>query len=148
MYSEKEASAIRKKFWTSLGQYMAPVPSASGESVNWINYKTGIKGISFKMNADTAGVYAAVEIYNQDIMLQHHYFDLFHKFARGSDIFSDRLFRKDYITESGITLSSISVELKGVNILREDDWPTMISFIKKHLIILDEFWNEFKPAFE
>ena len=100
------------------------------------------------MNADTAGVYAAVEIHNQDIMLQHHYFDLFHKFAERSDIFSDRLFKKDCITESGITFSSISVELKGVNILREEDWPTMISFIKKHLIILDEFWNEFKPAFE
>ena len=72
MYTEKDSSLKRKMFWTRLGQYMTPVPTASGESINWINYKTGVKGISSKTNADTASAYTAVQIYYTDIMLQHH----------------------------------------------------------------------------
>ena len=52
MYSKKEISLTRQEFWTAFGQYMAPIPSAGGEKINWINYKTGVKHIYFKMEAD------------------------------------------------------------------------------------------------
>lgn len=51
MYSKQEASKLKQQFWTSFGLYMQPVPSANGEKVNWINYKTGIRHVSFRMNA-------------------------------------------------------------------------------------------------
>jgi len=56
MFSKKEASQLRKKFWMIFGQYMSPVLSSEGEKINWINYKTGVKGLQFKMNVvqDTA----------------------------------------------------------------------------------------------
>lgn len=150
MYSDKEASVLKQKFWTRFGQYMAPVPSASGEKVNWINYKTGVRGIRFKAEADDELVYVAAEIVVQDTVLQHHYFDLFHKFAqwRGFLTDSEWKFKKDSPAHTGNSISIICAELQGVNIFREEDWPAMISFIKKHLIVLDDFWNEFKPAFE
>ena len=34
MYSKQEASFLNQKFWTSLGQYLAPIPSAEGEKIN------------------------------------------------------------------------------------------------------------------
>ena len=49
MYSKAEATQLRQAFWTAFGQYMAPVPSAEGETTNWINYKTGFKHLYFRM---------------------------------------------------------------------------------------------------
>ncbi|RZK28608.1 MAG: DUF4268 domain-containing protein, partial [Hymenobacter sp.] len=45
MYSKAEATQLRQAFWTTFGQYMAPVPSAEGWPTNWINYKTGLKHV-------------------------------------------------------------------------------------------------------
>ena len=150
MYSEKESAGIREKFWTALGQYLAPIPSAAGVRINWINYKTGIKGITFTSHADNNTACVAVEIFNNNTMLQHHYFDLFHKFAPeiGGINLSEWKYEKEYLKYTGKTISFISAELKAVNLYNEAEWPEIISFIKKQLMALDLFWNEYKPEFE
>ncbi|MFA6248901.1 MAG: DUF4268 domain-containing protein, partial [Mucilaginibacter sp.] len=49
MYSKDQASQLKQAFWTAFGQYMGPVLSAEGLRTNWINYKTGVKHIYFRM---------------------------------------------------------------------------------------------------
>ena len=48
MYNRNEMARIKQDFWTSFGKYMLPVQPAGDEKINWINYKTGIKGIFLK----------------------------------------------------------------------------------------------------
>lgn len=150
MYSEKEASAIKQKFWTSFGQYMAPVASLSGEKINWINYKTGIKGISLKANADNNQAFVAIEISVSDKIIQENYFKLFHTFKKQfKDIAGDGWdMQPAYISSQGNNISRISTELNQVNIFRESDWPRIITFLKEKMIAFDAFWVEYKPAFE
>lgn len=150
MYTKEEASKVKQKFWTTFGKYMQPVPSASGEKVNWVNYKTGIKGISFKLNADNIKATFAIEISLVDKDLQHQYFDIFanvkNQFAaRG---FVDWQMDKYFVSEYEKEISMIFAELKNINIYRETDWPAIIAFLKEHAIALDIFWNEYKVAFE
>jgi Domain of unknown function (DUF4268) len=150
MYTKEEASKIRQKFWTSFGKYMQPVPSASGDKVNWVNYKTGIKGVSFKLNANNNKTTVAIEILLPDTALQYQYFDIFANFKNqfaaiaGTDWIMEKYFVSEYEKE----ISTVFVELKRVNIYRESDWPTIIAFLKQHIIALDMFWNEYKVAFE
>ncbi len=150
MYTKEEASAIRHKFWTSFGLYMTPVPSFSNEKVNWVNYKTGIKGIFFKMDVDKSSASVAIEIRLPNTELQHQYFYTFTKFANqlieisGSNWVMD----KDYVNEYDQNISKIFIDIKGVNIFNQNDWPVIITFLKKNIIALDNFWNEYKPAFE
>ena len=150
MYSAAEASFIKQKFWTSFGMYMSPVPSATLEKVNWVNYKTGIKGISFKLNADKDSASVVVEIFLKDTMLQHQYFETFNNFA--SELkkigVNNWDFQKDYFQENKGSVSFIAAELKNVNVFKEADWPTMISFLKQYMLGLDKFWASYKPAFE
>ncbi len=150
MYSKTEASLITQKFWTSFGLYMSPVPSAFLEKVNWVNYKTGIKGIIFKLNADKNAATVTIEIFLKDTILQHQYFHTFTNFASAfKDIAGkDWLFNNDSYIENKGEVSTIIVELKNVNIFIEKDWPTIISFLKHYLIGLDAFWAAYKPAFE
>ena len=51
MYSKEEASKLRQQFWITFGKYLKPIPSAEGLTINWVNYKTGVKNIFFKMDA-------------------------------------------------------------------------------------------------
>ena len=150
MYSKAEASFITQKFWTSFGTYMSPVPSATFEKVNWVNYKTGIKGIIFKLDAIKNTTSVTVEIFLKDTMLQHQYFEIFNNFtAELQKIGVNKwVFQKDYFQENKGFVSLIAAELKNVNVFKEDDWPTMISFLKQYMLGLDKFWASYKPAFE
>jgi hypothetical protein len=150
MYTKAEASAVKQKFWTSFGKYMSPVPSANNEKINWVNYKTGIKGIFFKMDADKNAAYISIEISLPNIELQNLYVQTFRNFAKQFeeivglewDLYgaaNDDDARYTYVFRSAIN---------GVNIFKESDWPTIIGFLKRNIIALDKFWDLYKPAFE
>ncbi len=62
MYSKEQAAKLKTQFWTNFGQYMKPIFGASGLSVNWINYKTGIRNINFKMDVSNTNAFIAIEL--------------------------------------------------------------------------------------
>ncbi|MFA6277828.1 MAG: DUF4268 domain-containing protein, partial [Pedobacter sp.] len=62
MYSKEEASKTRQQFWITFGKYMKPILSAEGLPINWINYKTGIKNIYFRMDAEQHKAIISIEI--------------------------------------------------------------------------------------
>ncbi len=150
MYTKEEASLVKQKFWTSFGKYMQPVPSASGEKVHWINYKTGIKGISFKMDADNNKAFVAIEFHHSDSSLQKQYFDVFVGLKKHfvKIVGKDWAVEEHYLTSENKIISCAVVELNGIKIFRESDWTAIITFFKQHIIALDQFWEEWKPSFE
>ena len=60
MYNRNEHAKIKQEFWTSFGRYMMLVQSAGIEKVNWVNYKTGIKGVFFKMDVGISEAVIAI----------------------------------------------------------------------------------------
>lgn len=149
MYSKEQSSKLKTQFWTSFGQYMKPVPGAAGMPVNWINYKTGIRHVHFKMDADNKRTIIAIEIshpqeeqrtqcYNQFLSLK--------KILASTGGFN---WQWNETMETGHkTISSISLQLDGVNILNQGDWPAIISFLKPRIMALDTFWDLVKDSFE
>jgi hypothetical protein len=77
MYSKEQSSKLKTQFWTSFGQYMKPVPGATGLPVNWINYKTGIKHVHFKMDADNKTATIGIEISHPKEEERSHYYNQF-----------------------------------------------------------------------
>ena len=77
MYTKQEASQLKHEFWTAFGQYMMPVNSAEGDKINWINYKTGEKGIHFRMEADNKKATIAIELTHSDRGIRSLYFEQF-----------------------------------------------------------------------
>lgn len=149
MYSKEQSSKLKTQFWTSFGQYMKPVPGASGEPVNWINYKTGVRHIQFKMDADGEGAIIAVEIFHpqQEQRLQcYNQFVSLKKMLNASGEFNWQW--NEAIETGHKTISSISQQLDGVNILNQADWPAIISFLKPRIMALDAFWHLVKDAFD
>ena len=77
MYSKAETNQLRQAFWTAFGQYMAPVPSAEGGPTHWINYKTGLKHVYFRMQADNRQATIAIELTHPDAGIRELFFEQF-----------------------------------------------------------------------
>jgi hypothetical protein len=150
MYSKQEASELRQAFWAAFGQYMVPILSAEGEKINWVNYKTGEKGISFRMDADNHRAAISVELTHKDPGIQQLYYEQFTELRKIMEetIGEEWTWQLHTYDHTGKVVSRIFTEVTGVNIFRRDDWPSLISFFKPRIIALDHFWSTVKYGFE
>ena len=150
MYSKHEAAQLKREFWTAFGQYMTPIVSGEGEKVSWVNYKTGEKNIAFRLDADNKKARVAIELSHSDPGIQQLYYEQFQQLknifeASVEGAWSWQLHTTD---DYGKTISRVTTELTGVSVFKKEDWPTLISFFKTHIIALDEFWSNVKYSFE
>ena len=145
MFTKEEASKLKSEFWTTLGQYLKPVPSVDGEKVNWINYKTGVKGIQYKMNAEKNYAFAGVDILGTEDRRNQ----LLQVFETLSEQLSPNLiWVQDAETDSGELVHRLYNDAEEISIFRKADWPELISFFKENIIAFDKFWVENKFIFE
>lgn len=149
MYDKQEASRLRRNFWTSFGQYMRPLPGAEGQPVNWLNYKTGIRHLYFRMDANQHQASIAIELRHPDALERE---ELFNKLTELKSIFNEttgnewtwELYATD---DDGREVSRIRSILNNVNVFNTADWPAIISFLKPGILGLDKFWNLVKENF-
>jgi hypothetical protein len=150
MYPKLETSRIKQEFWTRFGQYMTPVLSAEGERINWVDYKTGERNISFKMEADNRSASIAITLDHPDEQIRDLYFEQLLEQKNMLHAVTDQEWnwQRSVRDETGKTVSKVYQTLEGVSIFRQEDWPGIISFLKQRIIALDAFWSQAKYAFE
>lgn len=150
MYSKDEASKLRQQFWITFGKYMKPIPSADGETVNWVNYKTGVKHIFFRLDATQKQASIAIVLAHPDISIRHLYFEQFeaYKTLLTTNLGEEWQWKQNDVNDFGIAQSSISYTLNNINIYNQQHWPIIISFLKPRIIALDDFWSNVKPIFQ
>jgi hypothetical protein len=129
---------------------MNPVLSSEGEKINWVNYKTGEKGIRFKMHADNKSAFIGIVITYKDVGVRELYFEQLLELKNIMESIIPEpwqwlLHSKD---DSGQPISIVYDEINGVSIFKKEDWPRLISFFKPRIVALDEFWNRVKYSFE
>lgn len=143
MYTREEISKQKQQFWTAFGQYMRPIPSADDTKVNWVNYKTGVPGIRFIMDAGGHRAIIGIELSHTDPALQAGYYS---RFTQLRNVLHEML-GEEWQWENNTTadgkknISRIYTILEGVNINDAGDWPEIISFFKPRIIALDAFWS-------
>jgi hypothetical protein len=149
LYSKDEVAKLKQEFWTTFGQYMALETSSEGMRVNWINYKTGVKHLYFKMEADGKKVRIGIEINHPDSSLQELLFEQFKEFKTilNGYLNEDWNWELHINDDNGKLVSRISITSHGISIFKKEDWPLLISFLKPRLIALDSFWNDAKDSF-
>lgn len=150
MYSKDEASQLKQAFWTAFGQYIAPHLSAEGLKINWVNYKTGIKHLYFRMQADKHKASIAIEITHPDTGIQELFFEQFLELKNILHSYLNETWEWQPHTtdEYGKPISRIFKETNPVNIFNQADWPAIISFLKPRIIALDEFWSDARYSFD
>ncbi len=150
MYTKEQVSQLRQAFWTAFGRYIAPHPSADGLRINWLNYKTGLKHVYFRMQADNRRGSIAIEITHPDPEIQELFFEQFAelKHILHATLEEEWKWALHTTNENGRIISRIYKELSPVNAFEQDNWPELISFFKPRIIALDEFWSTAKYSFD
>ena len=150
MYSKDEASQLKQAFWTTFGQYISPQLSAEGLKINWINYKTGVKHLYFKMEADKRSASIAIEIAHPDSGIQELLFEQFKelKTMLHSSLQEDWDWQLHTTNDQSKITSRIFKQIDNVSIFNKNDWSALISFFKPRIIALDKFWSDAKYAFD
>ncbi|MCG7858729.1 DUF4268 domain-containing protein [Flavihumibacter sediminis] len=148
MFTREEASLLKTKFFTVLGQYMQPIPAMDGGQVNWMNYRTGVKNVFFRIDAGRSYCETGMLIALPDTRERHIFFD---KCQAMADFLPpvegpEWIWLRDQADENKKMVSRIYSRLNGVSLFNQADWPTIISFIKPRLIALDAFWFEAKEV--
>lgn len=148
MYGKDEAKLLKKEFWTAFGMVMKPHLSADGLKINWINYKTGVKDILFKTDANKKLVSISIQLHHADDGIRELYWEqlgefksLFHSIVEEEWIWEDTIY-DDY----GKPYSSVHTFNEG-NIFNQDQWQDMFEFLKPRLLKLDKFWSDAKDIF-
>ena len=140
---------LTKQFLTTFGQYIAPVFSAEGEKINWINYKTAVKFIRFRLQANNNVASIAIELSNPDINIQLQQFQQLTMFKKQFQKICgmDWEWKKMINDGRGKITCTIEVSIGDVSVMNISQWPQIISFFKPKLISLDTFWCGYKFAF-
>jgi len=127
---------------------MSPVPSAEGRKINWINYRTGVKSVQFKMDADSKSASVMLRISTGDREHDLNLYRIFQNLAEELDPNSEWNWEEEITDEYGKTFSQVSHVLKPANIFQKDQWPSMIGFLKQNMLHLDLFWLNNKDFIE
>jgi len=143
MFTKNELSRINQTFWTRFGKYMHPIPNAEGEYINWVNYKTGVAAIYFRMDVDRTSAQIAIEIQHKDQQIQE---EIFLKLQRHQKLLAKSSGEtwqwSSKLNDTGNRIiSRVYLELKNVSVTNQSDWPLIISFLKHRIIALDSFWH-------
>jgi hypothetical protein len=129
---------------------MAPVPSAEGSPTNWINYKTGLKHVYFRMHADARRASIGIELTHPDAGVRELFFEQFQELRSmlHESVGETWRWEAEATDANGQPLSRVFTELQPVNLFNRDDWPQLISFFKPRLVALDAFWSTAQYAFD
>lgn len=150
MYKRQAASQLREEFWTTFGRYMSPVLSAEGGKINWINYRTTLKDVYFRMEVNQKSATIAIILEHPDAGIRELYF---HQFQELKTLLHATLEEEwEWQSQARMTedkiISRIFKELPDVSIFNQEQWPDLISFFKPRIIALDRFWEDAKYSFD
>jgi hypothetical protein len=150
MYTRQELSKLKQDFWTRFGQYMLPIASATGDKVNWVNYKTGVTNIRFVMDADNKQATIAIVLSHSDAETRNKYYALLQnmKAMLTETLGEEWNWNENDVDEYGKVTSTIGTSLPGISIASQNDWPAIISFLKQRILALDAFWGDARFVFE
>lgn len=129
---------------------MAPLLSADGERVNWVAYKTGEKGMGFRMEVDSKSAYIGIELSHPDTAVRElQYLQLLELQPLLQKATAERWNWQPATRDSNDRpVARVGTSLADVSVFRQEDWPALIQFFKPRLMALDAFWSEAKYAFE
>lgn len=151
LYSREETRRLKEQFWTSFGRFMSLVPNDDGLKGNWINYKTGIKHLFFRMEADNKMASIYIEISHPDDGIRELVFAQFDEYRTilHAELEEEWTWDELFYDANGKKTARIGTTLEQkVSIFNERDWPVLIGFFKPRIIALDRFWNNAKYVFD
>jgi hypothetical protein len=150
MYSKEYKSEMKKLFYTSFGKYMSKNKSINDTKIKWLNYKTNIKDLYFKIDCNENYTKILIDIQHNDDEIRNLFFAQFLELEKLfiKTMGEKWIWESEYLNFYGQKSSQISKTLKKVNIYDKKTWVSSFKFLEKRFIKIDEFWLNFYEVFK
>ena len=150
MYGKEEAQKLRKEFWTTFGVYMQKHRPLLGNKTRWVNYRTGIRHMYFRLKADNKTAAVSIELQHKDEEIRQLYWEQLCelKTLLTASLPDEYIWDEKQYNDAGMPVSVVYSQIKNVNIYDKNTWKEIFSFFERNMLALDEFWYEFKPIFK
>jgi hypothetical protein len=151
MLSRAETRKISQDFWTSFGVFMRKHPHTHHHKSKWLNYRTGVKDVYFRLEADKEEARICIDIQHNDAGIRELYYEQFTELrnvlhdAIGMEMIWIPRFTHP---STGKQMSRLYLEKTGLNMFNRADWGPLFLFFEGHYVALDEFWSDFKGVFD
>ena len=147
MYSKEENRSLRKEFWTAFSDYTKFYSNKVGEPIQWIFYRTAIKGVELKFDLENKVVRVILEINSKS---DDKRFDIYVEIDKYKNIInegfdSSLLWNEDYKLAEGKIVSRIYIELYGLNFHNRDKWPEIFRFMAENMHMLQTNFMDIQP---
>ena len=129
-------------FFQQFTQHMSSHNIVGGGGKNWDAYKTGIKGLYFRILTQPK-VTLAIDLQFKDESIRELVYDQFCELRRllASEWNEKPLYEKNTVYISDEPLSRISVSLDSAYFYNQEEWPEIMEWLEHKLVGLDSFWD-------
>jgi len=151
MFSREEKKAFRKEFWTAFGVFMRKHTPLSHPKVKWLNYRTGVKDLYFRLEADGKKVRISIDLQHHDEGIRALFWEQWLELKKMLEANTDSSWEWEqeyYNPEIRQDVSRIGIEKVGLNCFNKEHWSEAFHFFEKYIVGLDEFWADFRIIFE
>lgn len=149
MWSKEEAKNRKKRFYTAFGIYMKKHRMNYDSRIRWVNYRTGVNGIKFRLDTDNKNAFVCIDIVQKDAGVREIFFEQFQEFsAILNSTIPNLVWLKSYYLNNGEEISRIYTCLENTSMNNEENWGVIFKFFEKNLVALHEFWELSQDVFK
>lgn len=146
MLSKEELKLHNLNFWTDFKKVMSEFKSINGKRINWLSYPTEMKHVYLRLIADKKIAALTLDFQFKDESVRDVFWEQMHELKK---VISDKmqcegLWLKNCRSREIPSFNRIEWRIENVNYLNEKDRLQIYNFLKKKLILFDEFYQEFK----
>lgn len=139
MFSKEESKKLRQEFWIAFGKSFPR---------KWVLYDTKIKGLALKFHFDLRIAMVSLDIDTTDLEQR---IQLWEKLVALKSILQEEYlpkakFEDSFVLENHKEISRIYVQKEGVSIHNKTKWQEAMVFLNDKMIILENFFFEYKDV--
>jgi hypothetical protein len=136
MYSKEETRKLKQEFWVTFAEKFPR---------KWILYDTKIKDFSFKFYVDNKKAQVLIDIEHKNKDSRNAYFNKLDalKSILEEEFVTELVFERDYVLESGKTISRIWVEKENVSVSNRDYWNEIFAFYNEKMNAIELFYSQY-----
>ena len=115
----------------------------------WMNYRTGLKDVYFRLETDGRVARVAIDIQHEDLEIRALFYEQFTELKRMLEESMEETLVWDeaYPLHNGLTVSRIYFEEQGHNFYLKENWPAIFQFFERYSVRFDAFWDDFRESF-
>lgn len=148
MLTKEEIKEMRLQFWMEFESYSAQKKKRIRKPAKWIMNDTGIKQLKLKFDIDEKHAIVGIDVETRNMDKRIEVFGKLEdiKPALEKALAQSLNWELEYILPTGKSISRTYLKLDNVSIYNREDWPVVMDFFYKNMLILEKVFLKYKES--